>query len=318
MNHSPFHGLLLINKEKSYSSHHVVAQIRKILKQKSIGHAGTLDPMAQGLLVILCGSATKLSPYFINQNKRYHLSLQFGLVTDSFDLEGKIIQSKPVDLKKESLVSLLKQETRDLELPVPLFSATKVKGKALYSYAVKGQSDVHIPVKKMNFWDLNIEKIEKDKATVSVSCSKGSYIRSWVHYLGQKMHTGACLTFLNRVSSGDFKLENSLSLSQLEEKLSNQHPQTKEDLKELLGNSFIYSHLALKDFPSIELAKKHLVFLKQGRLHPYLIEESQIYQRESNKESRHQIVKVIRDNTLHALLEIKPYQRIKILRNLHP
>ena len=316
MNSSHFHGLLLINKDSSCSSHQVVHQARKILKQKSIGHAGTLDPMAKGLLVLLCGSATKLSSYFISQNKRYTLSLQFGLETDSFDLEGQVIQSKKVDLEKEKIISLLERETRELELAVPIFSATKVKGKPLYNYAVKGQTEVKIPLKKMSFWDLQIEKIEKDTATVSVSCSKGSYIRSWVHYLGQKMQTGACLTSLNRISSGDFQLKNSLSLSELKEILSDHFSKTEEELKQLLGDSFISSHKALKDFPHIELAKKHLVFLKQGRLHPYLIAESQAYQIESNKLSRNQILKAVRKNRLHALLELKPYKKIKILRNL--
>ena len=311
-----FHGLILINKDSSCSSHHVVHKARKILKQKAIGHAGTLDPMATGLLVLLCGSATKLSSYFINQDKRYTLSFQFGLETDSFDLEGQVIQSKTVCLKKEDISTLLKQETKELELPVPIFSAVKVKGRPLYNYAVKGQRDVKLPIKKMNFWDLKIENIEKDRATVSVSCSKGSYIRAWVYHLGQKIKTGACLTKLNRISSGDFHLENSLSLSQLEEILSNKFPETEKELKRLLGESFLFSHKALKDFPHIELAQKHLLFLKQGRLHPYLVSESQAYQIESNKYSKNQIIKVVRKNRLHALLELKPFTKIKILRNL--
>ena len=317
MNSSDFHGLILINKDSSCSSHEVVNTARKILKQKAIGHAGTLDPMAKGLLVLLCGSATKLSSYFINQNKRYTLSLQFGLETDSFDLEGQALQSKKVSLKRENIVSLLKQETKELELPVPIFSATKVKGRPLYNYAVRGQTDVKIPLKKMRFWDLEIQDIKEDKATLTVSCSKGSYIRSWAHHLGQKMQTGACLTSLNRTSSGDFQLEDSLSLSKLKELLSDSFPETEEKLKQLLGKSFVFSHKALKDFPHIELATKHLLFLKQGRLHPYLIAESQAYQIESNKRSRTQILKVIRKNQLHALLEIKPFQKIKILRNLN-
>jgi len=313
---NPFHGLLLINKNSSCSSHQVVYEARKLLKQKAIGHAGTLDPMAKGLLVLLCGSATKLSPYFITQNKRYRLSLQFGLETDSFDLEGQVIRSEKVALKKEDIISLLEKETRDLELPVPFFSATKVKGKALYNYAVKGEKDIPLPIKRMSFWGLKIEKVEKDKTTLSLSCSKGSYIRSFVHYLGQKIETGACLTHLDRISSGDFQIENSLTLEELEKKLSPHFPKEEEELKNLLGESFIFCHQALKDFPYIELAKKHLSFLKQGRLHPYLIKESQIYQIESNKSSQNKIVKVIRENRLHALLEFKPYQKVKILRNL--
>ena len=315
--HSKFHALLLINKEKACSSHQVVHEVRKILKQKTIGHAGTLDPMAEGLLVLLCGSAVKLSSYFLNQDKRYKLSLKFGLETDTLDLEGQILKSQAVSLKKEDIAALLQQETKTLELPVPIFSAVKVKGQALYKYAVKGQTDVKIPFKKMSFWDLNIQDIQKDGLSLSVSCSKGSYIRSWVHHLGQKMQTGACLTKLNRISSGDFQLKDSIGLSQLKEKLSEKHPANETELKQLLGDSCLFSHTALKSFPHVELAKKHLQFLKQGRLPLYLITESQKNQIQTNKKNETQILKAVRKDRIFSLLELRPFKKMRILRNLH-
>jgi len=295
----------------------VVYEVRKILKQKSIGHAGTLDPMARGLLVLLCGSATKLSSFFLNQNKRYLLSLKFGLETNSFDLKGQILKSEAVSLKKETIISVITQETKDLELPVPIFSAVKIKGRPLYKYALKKQTHLALPVKKMSFWNLDIHEVQKDSVSLSVSCSKGSYIRSWVHHLGQKIQTGACLTKLYRVRSGDFQLKNSIKLPDLKKTLSKNSPKNEQELKQLLGNSFLFSHPALKQMPYIELTKKHLQLLKQGRLDSYLITESQIHQIQTNKKGQKQIIKAVRDNRVFALLELRPFKKIRILRNLY-
>ena len=115
--------------------------VRQILNQRAVGHAGTLDPMARGLLVILCGMATKLSNYFLTNDKRYKLSIKFGLETKTFDLQGEVLKSEEVSLKKEEIEKLLKKEACDLEIPVPIFSAVKVKGRKLYSYAFSGQEN---------------------------------------------------------------------------------------------------------------------------------------------------------------------------------
>ena len=153
MEKNKFNGILLINKDKNCTSHDIVDEVRQIFKQQAIGHAGTLDPMARGLLVVLCGMATKLSPYFIKDDKGYKLSIKFGLETNTFDIEGKVLQSKEVSLKKEEIEQVLKKETRELEIPVPVFSAVKVKGRKLYSYAFSGKEhEVKPPLKKMSFW----------------------------------------------------------------------------------------------------------------------------------------------------------------------
>ncbi|MCY4321782.1 MAG: tRNA pseudouridine(55) synthase TruB [Bdellovibrionaceae bacterium] len=311
---SLFNGLLLINKDRDCSSHQVVHEIRKILNQRSIGHAGTLDPLAKGLLIILCGSATKLSSYFINQNKRYNLSLKFGLQTDTFDLEGKVLNSKEVSLKPEDIKKVLKQNTCDLEIPVPIFSAVKVKGRKLYSYAFKDQK-IDLPLKKMSFWDLEIHDIKKDSARLSISCSKGSYIRAWVNHLGQNIKTGACLTELTRVSSGDFELKNSLTLSELKQKVSQQFPTDENRLKQILEESFLFSNSALSQFSQIELTERNAKILKQGNLPDYILSQLEKDQIAVNKKGQAQILKVVKAQKLLALLEIKPFEKIKILRN---
>ncbi|MCZ0932315.1 MAG: tRNA pseudouridine(55) synthase TruB [Oligoflexia bacterium] len=309
-----FNGVLLINKDADCTSHQMVQEVRKILKQKSIGHAGTLDPMARGLLVVLCGSATKLSPYFLNQNKRYDLSLKFGLQTDTLDFQGETLHSEDVSLKKEDVKRVLEQGACDLEIPVPLFSAVKVKGQKLYSYAFKGKK-IQPPMKKMSFFDLEIHEIQKDSACLSLSCSKGSYIRSWVNYLGQKMKTGACLTGLKRVSSGEFKLKNSLTVSQLKQKVSQQFPMDEQALKQRLGESFLFSSSALTQFPQIELTARNAKLLKQGRMPLYVLSHAQKEQIAVNKGGQSQILKAVKGEKLLALLELRPFEKIKILRN---
>ena len=316
MSENKIHGLLLINKDKDCTSHQMVQEVRQILQQKSIGHAGTLDPMARGLLVILCGMATKLSSYFLMEDKRYKLSLQFGLETNTFDLRGQVIRKQAVFLKEKDIKELLCKEACELELPVPIFSAVKVQGRKLYSYAFAGQEKaVQPPLKKMSFWDLDIHNIKKDSVDLSISCSKGSYIRSWAHYLGQKMQTGACLTQLERALSGSFSLEHSLTLEELKEKISQKNLQNSRQLKNLLGPSFLFPTEALMRFPALDLTEKDARVLQHGRVPSYILTVKQADQIEVNKTGQPQILKALRGEKLVALLEIKPYEKIKILRN---
>lgn len=316
MSQQAFNGILLINKNKDCTSHDVVNEVRQILGQRTVGHAGALDPMARGLLVILCGMATKLSTYFISDNKRYKLTMKFGLETNTFDSQGKVLKSKEVSLKKEDIEQLLKTETRDLEIPVPIFSAVKVKGEKLYSYAFAGrEKEIVPPLKKMSFFDLEIHDIQKDSAVLSVSCSKGSYIRSWVHYLGQKIATGACLTQLERLSSGVFEVKKSLTTEELKQKLSKNFPQGEDELKSLLGDSFLFPSPALQQFPEISLTNKNIKLLQQGKMPLYILSASQKDQIGVNKKGRSQILKAVQGEKLVALLEMRPFEKIRILKN---
>ena len=316
MPYSPFNGILLINKDRDCTSHQIVDEVRRILKQRAVGHAGTLDPSARGLLVILCGLATKLSAYFLNRDKGYKLSLKFGLETNTFDIQGETISSKEVALPRESIERVLKEGACDLDLPVPVFSAVKVKGKKLYFYAFAGrEKEVSPPVKKMSFRDLQIHFIGKDSADVSLACAKGSYIRSWAHYLGQKLETGACLTKLERVFSGSFHIRQSRTLDELQKILSD-HPSTgEEELKALLGDSFLFPGEALPQFSEVCLTGRNANLLKKGRMPLYVVERSQKDQIQANRSGQNQILKAVRGKKLVALLEVRPFEKIKILKN---
>ena len=310
-----FHGVLLVNKHKNTTSHDIVKDVRSLLGQKEVGHAGTLDPMAEGLLVILCGMACKLSQYLLNQEKRYEVEVSFGIETDSLDITGKVLKKKEVSLDKKDLEELLKKETRTLTLPIPIFSAAKVEGKRLYSYAFKGEKDkVKIPEKEMSFYDLEIKKLEKDKALFAVSCSKGSFLRAFAHHLGQQTKTGACLSGLKRLSSGKFKVEDSLRVQELKEKLKTPIKE-EENLKQTLKSSFLLPSEALPQFPEMSLNHQNARILKTGRIPSYIIKEQEDSQIDVNKKGKSQILKLVRDKQILALLEISPYEKIKILKN---
>ncbi|MCY4512536.1 MAG: tRNA pseudouridine(55) synthase TruB [Bdellovibrionales bacterium] len=310
----PFNGVLLVHKEKGMTSHDVVDQLRKILKQRSIGHAGTLDPMAEGLLVILLGQATKLSVYILNQDKSYSLKMQFGLETDTFDKEGKVLKQEAVSLKKEEIEKTLKASCGSLELKVPHFSAVKVRGRKLYSYARAGE-EVEAPKKTMTFYDLKIHDIQPDQAQVSLSCAKGGYVRSWVNFVGEQLGVGACLIQMTRTASHPFHSSQSLRVSEIDSRLKEKFPKDEIELKTLLQDSFIYPSSALPDVFPVELTQRDAKALSHGQIPPYVIQSALSRQIEVNKTGQPQLIQAVQDWRLSALLEIRPFKKMKIIRN---
>ena len=310
----PFNGVLLVHKEQGMTSHDVVDQLRKILKQRAIGHAGTLDPMAEGLLVILLGQATKLSVYILNQDKSYSLTMKFGLKTDTFDKEGKVLRDEKVSLKKEEVEKILKASCGSLELKVPHFSAVKVRGRKLYSYARAGE-EVEAPRKTMVFYNLKIHTIQPDQAQVSLSCAKGGYVRSWVNFVGEQLGVGACLTQMTRMASHPFHVSLSLRVSEIENRLKENFPVDEMALKNLLTDSFIYPSSALPDIFSVKLTQRDAKSLACGQIPPYLIQDALNLQIEVNKTGQPQLIQAVQDWRLSALLELRPFKKMKIVRN---
>ncbi|PIS11649.1 MAG: tRNA pseudouridine(55) synthase TruB [Bdellovibrio sp. CG10_big_fil_rev_8_21_14_0_10_47_8] len=190
-----------------------------MLQTKSVGHSGTLDPMASGLMVLLIGEATKLSQYILEKNKGYQLKAKLGVETDTLDMTGKVLRTE-MDLPAPERVKEIASELHgELNLQVPIFSATKVDGKRLYEYARKEQ-EVALPHKIMTFFDLQWIDQGLDFIELSIRCSKGAYIRAWVDLLGKKLGVGAALSELVRTESMPFHLSQALSLEQLAEQMS--------------------------------------------------------------------------------------------------
>lgn len=209
-----FNGLLLVNKPKGLTSHDVVAQARKILNTSEVGHTGTLDPIAEGLLVLTIGEATKLNLYLQEKNKAYRVTYRLGVKTDSFDITGKVLETKSVEVSSDHVLKTAAEISGEFHWPVPIFSATKVNGKKLYEYA---RQDVVIetPKKMMKFWDVQTQKLEETVYQTELSCSKGSFIRSWVSDLGERLGCGAVMEALVRTSTEPYRLESAVTLDEL-------------------------------------------------------------------------------------------------------
>lgn len=210
-------GVLLIDKPTDHTSHDVVARVRGILKMKRVGHAGTLDPMATGLLVVLLGKATKLSQYLMSVDKCYTGAVTLGKITNTQDAEGEVMETRPVPVfSEEQIRAALRGMVGDQYQTPPMFSAIKIKGQPLYKAARAGEEIEREPrfirVKRFDLtrWS------PPDTLEFVVDCTKGTYVRTLAHDLGQKLGCGAHLGALRRVSSGQLHVDRAVTLEALQ------------------------------------------------------------------------------------------------------
>lgn len=210
------HGVINIHKEKGYTSHDVVAKLRGIVGQKKIGHTGTLDPDATGVLPVCLGKATKLCDMLTDKNKTYETVMLLGKVTDTQDISGTVLSEAPTDMLDEEVVKegILSFVGDYLQVP-PMYSALKVNGKKLYELAREGV-EVERKARPVTVLDIQIKEICLPRVRMEVSCSKGTYIRTLCHDIGEKLGCGACMEELVRTRVSKFKLEDSLTLSQVQ------------------------------------------------------------------------------------------------------
>ncbi len=213
-------GILNINKPKGLTSFDVVARLRKILKIKQIGHMGTLDPIAQGVLPICVGNATRLIEFFPT-GKKYRAFMMLGVETDSYDLEGEELSRQQVILDREKLDGVIKNYVGEIEQTPPVFSAVHHNGKRLYEYARQKIEVSDIPKRKILIKSVEIKDfVDVNEANpivvFDVECSSGTYIRSLIHDIGLDMSCGAVMSDLIRLKSGDFSIEDSLTLEEVE------------------------------------------------------------------------------------------------------
>jgi len=210
-------GIIVINKPKNCTSHDVVRKAKKILNEK-VGHTGTLDPNATGVLPILVGKGTQISKYLINHDKIYEAVLKLGEKTDTADIEGKIIGTKevqPSNLEKENVEKVLKSLIGKQEQIPPIYSAIKVNGKKLYEYARKGQ-DIKIEPRIIELYNLELIHIENQEITYKVHCSKGTYIRTLCEQIAEKLGTVGYMKELKRIQVGEFNIKDATTLEELE------------------------------------------------------------------------------------------------------
>lgn len=218
-------GIILINKEKGFTSHDVVNKVKYIFHEK-VGHTGTLDPNATGLLPILIGQGTKLSYYLINHDKEYEVTLKLGIKTDTADSEGNIVEEQNVDssiIEEKNIAEVLSSFIGKQEQIPPIYSAIKVNGKKLYEYARKN-IEVEIKPREIEIYDIKLNEIDKKNKiiTFTVECSKGTYIRSLCEDIAKKMGTIGYMKELNRTKVGIFEISDSIKIYELEDNKNNE------------------------------------------------------------------------------------------------
>ena len=247
-------GIVVVNKQKGYTSHDVVSKVKRIVKEK-VGHTGTLDPLATGVLPLLIGKGTLCSKYLINHDKKYLVSLKLGVSTDTMDLEGKVLEEKEVNLsilEKENVEKILFSFIGKQEQKPPMYSAIKIAGKKLYEYARKGE-EVEIPTREIEIYNIEligINKIDKE-IEFKVACSKGTYIRSLCADIAKKLGTIGFMKDLKRLQVGEFDIKNSIIVDE---------KTTKEDIEK----NIISIEELFRDKEKIELDNKKLILFLNG------------------------------------------------------
>ncbi len=207
-------GILLVDKPSGMTSHDVVDVIRKRFGFKKVGHAGTLDPMATGLLVVLIGKATKKSRNFTDDDKTYTATLVLGITTDTGDADGKILKEESCDIEHEKISGVLEQFKGEIEQIPPMFSAKKHKGKKLYEYARRGIEIKREP-RKVIIKKLEVLEFREKQVSLEIDCSKGTYIRQLAMDIGKALGSGAHISSLRRIKSGQFRIDESIKFDDL-------------------------------------------------------------------------------------------------------
>ena len=211
-----YNGILLLNKEPGFTSHDAVAKLRGILRFRRIGHAGTLDPMAQGLLVMLLGKATRASEYASGAEKEYIADFILGVETDTQDTTGNVLAEAPVDVTESQLRQALSSFEGGYDQVPPMYSAIQKDGVRLYDLARKGK-EVERESRFIALPLLELLSFDPPRGKLRVRCSKGTYIRTLCHDLGQRLGCGGAMSALTRVQAGDFSLEDALTLGEVEQ-----------------------------------------------------------------------------------------------------
>jgi tRNA pseudouridine55 synthase len=300
-------GLLLIDKPTDLTSHDVVARLRRILKQKSVGHTGTLDPLATGLMVMVLGDATKLSDYLIAEDKAYLVTVRLGLRTDTLDRTGEVLSRTECRLSATEIAAAVEELSGEFDWPVPLFSATKVDGKKLYDYGREGRESpssvkIDLPIKTMAFSNPVIEDSGPDWVRLRLECSKGSFVRTWADQLGMKLGVGGVVEELRRLRVGSWRLETATSLEALESGGE-------------LGAAYIPMGQALPGLKAIMAGPREVKLVGHGQIPREIENRLIVEQKHAYETGKSVFVKVIsQQGDLLAILAAEPGQGLKIRR----
>lgn len=269
-------GLLVVNKPKNYTSRDVVNVLNKVFNTKTIGHIGTLDPLATGVLVCLIGKYTKLNNLLTMHNKEYIVDFKLGILTDTLDATGRVLDTSNNFIKKEKLVRALKKFKKTYMQEVPMYSAVKVNGRKLYDYA-RHDEEIVPPKKRVTIYDIELLDYEYDDVKIRCTVSKGTYIRALIRDICEYLKTYGVMTGLVRTKINDFKIEDAYTLDEIRN-----------------GNYKLLSLEDFLDFKVIDLDEDNLNKIKNGNIYcdrendyilfKYLNEDIALYYRINEEE----------------------------------
>jgi len=207
-------GILIVDKPTDWTSQDVAAKLRGVYRERHVGHGGTLDPMATGVLPVFLGRATRAVPFFESADKEYVAGIRFGLITDTQDVTGRTLEQRPVSLEEEAVRQALKEmEGPQLQVP-PMYSAIKIGGKKLYELARQGK-EVERKAREIELKELELLSFDGAEASFRVVCTKGTYVRTICHDLGQKLGCGGCMSSLRRTRAGSYSAAQAYTMEQI-------------------------------------------------------------------------------------------------------
>jgi tRNA pseudouridine55 synthase len=248
-------GVIVIDKPGGMTSHDVVNRARRILHEKSIGHLGTLDPMATGVLPLVVGKMTRLAQFYTTSTKSYQGEIRFGISTDAYDADGDPTrESQPVDLTLEGIREAAQAFTGNFQQMPPPFSAKKIAGVPAYKLARKNK-EVELKPAEVQVRSFEISGLTYDRAHFRCEVSAGTYVRSIAHELGEKLGCGAHLSSLRRTVSGEFRIEDAVTLDQLQAAIANETAQ----------QMFVHPRRLLPEFPCVTADEENVAKIRNGR-----------------------------------------------------
>ncbi len=259
-------GVLNIYKEKGYTSHDVVAVVRRTLQQKKVGHTGTLDPDAVGVLPICVGKATRLADDIMAEHKIYRAILTLGVTTDTEDASGEVLETKPVVFDKDMIQEAILSFVGEIAQIPPMYSAIKIQGKKLYQLAREGK-EVERKPRNIHIFNIQIQNfLPPNQVEIDIHCSKGTYIRTLCADIGKKIGCGGHMSSLIRLASGDFKLEDAITLDTLKQLVQEQK----------LEEAFISIDEVLKGYNKITVKEQGTKLLHNGcKIYTYFFEKTE-------------------------------------------
>jgi len=242
---TPLAGILNIDKPSGITSHDVINRVRRLAQMRRVGHAGTLDPLATGVLLVCLGRATRLVEYLTGQPKTYESVIRMGQTTDTYDAEGAITAERPITFTEADLAQAITRFQGEIEQVPPMYSAVKQAGQPLYKLARQGK-EVERPSRRVTIYKLEVLNWQPPFLSLRIVCSKGTYIRSLAHDLGEMLGCGGHIAALRRAAVGDFRLDTAVSLNDL----------TSDNLENyLLPMDTAVSHLPRLDLPEPEASQ---------------------------------------------------------------